>query len=166
MAWLVMVFLLRDLRVNRLRPGICCTVAASGGLCEGEKFQEIVGGADHGPLGTYFLNAAQQELAEAACLFDLSEHRLHHLLSQSVRRVVLNVDNATWELCAPIVKRTLSRVSGVKTVQVKEAGAMSGAIATVTFDDAVANQPILLDFFVGPGHVRSLCPWRRRQGTL
>jgi mercuric ion binding protein len=88
------------------------------------------------------------------------------LLSQSVRRVVLNVDNATCELCAPIVKRTLSRVSGVKTVQVKEAGAMSGAIATVTFDDAVANQPILLDFFVGPGHVRSLCPWRRRQGTL
>ena len=66
------------------RPGICCTVAASGGLCEGEKFQEIVGGADHGPLGTYFLDAAQQKLAEAACLFDLSEHRLHHLLSQSV----------------------------------------------------------------------------------
>ena len=29
-----------------------------------------VGGADHGPLGTYFLDAAQQELAEAACLFD------------------------------------------------------------------------------------------------
>ena len=76
MAWLVMVFLLRDLRVNRLRPGICCTVTASGGLCESEKFQEIVGGADHGPLGTYFLDAAQQELAEAAWLFDLSEHRL------------------------------------------------------------------------------------------
>ena len=54
--------------------GICCTVAASGGLCEGEKFQEIVGGADHGPLGTYFVDAAQQKLAEAACLFDLSEH--------------------------------------------------------------------------------------------
>jgi hypothetical protein len=45
-----------------------------------------VGGADHGPLGTYFLDAAQQELAEAACLFDLSEHRLRHFLSQSVRR--------------------------------------------------------------------------------
>ena len=52
----------------------------------GEKFQEIVGGADHGSLGTYFLDAAQQKLAEAACLFYLSEHRLHHLLSQSVRR--------------------------------------------------------------------------------
>src|SRR6478672_1282366 len=69
-----------------MRPGICSTVAASGGLSEGEKFQEVVGGADHGPLGTYFLDTAQQKLAEATCLFDLSEHRLHHLLSQSVRR--------------------------------------------------------------------------------
>ena len=32
-----------------------------------------------------FLDTAQQKLA-AACLFDLSEHRLYHLLSQSVRR--------------------------------------------------------------------------------
>ncbi len=37
-------------------------------------------------IGTYFLDAAQQELAETARLFDLSEHRLHQLLSQSVRR--------------------------------------------------------------------------------
>ena len=43
-----------------------------------------MGRADHGPLGTNFLDAPQQELAEAACLFDLSEHRFHHLLSQSV----------------------------------------------------------------------------------
>ena len=42
-----------------------------------------MGGADHGPFGAHFLYAPQQELAEAACLFDLSEHRLHHLLSQS-----------------------------------------------------------------------------------
>ena len=70
--------------VTTSRPGVCCTVAASGGLCEGEQLQEVVGGADHGPLGTYFLDAAQQELAEAACLFDLSEHWFHHLLSQSV----------------------------------------------------------------------------------
>jgi len=31
-----------------------------------------------------FLTPRKQKLAEAACLFDLSEHRLHHLLSQSV----------------------------------------------------------------------------------
>jgi putative transposase len=46
----------------------------------------VGGGADHGPLGTHFLDAPQQELAEAACLFDLPEHRFHHLLSQSLRR--------------------------------------------------------------------------------
>ena len=60
------------------------------------------------------------------------------------KTVVLNVDNATCELCAPIVKKTLARVSGVKAVNVKEASAMSGAVATVTFDDAVANVPALI----------------------
>ena len=45
-----------------------------------------MGGADHGPLGSHFFDAPQQELAEAACLFDLSEHWFHHLLSQSVGR--------------------------------------------------------------------------------
>jgi hypothetical protein len=40
----------------------------------------------NGPFGAHFLDAPQQELAEAACLFDLSEHRFHHLLSQSVGR--------------------------------------------------------------------------------
>jgi hypothetical protein len=56
-------------------------VAGSG--CPGE-LGEVVGGADQGPLGTHLLNAAQQELAEASCLFDLSEHRLHDLLPQPV----------------------------------------------------------------------------------
>jgi mercuric ion binding protein len=53
--------------------------------------------------------------------------------------VVLNVDNASCELCGPIVKMSLSRVSGVKAVQIKEASVDSGAVATVTFDDATAN---------------------------
>src|SRR5258708_6566810 len=64
--------------------GNCCRVAGSGGLCEGEKLLEVVSGADHCPLGTYFFDAPQQELAESARLFDLSEHRFHYLLSQSV----------------------------------------------------------------------------------
>ena len=72
----------------------------------GEKFQEIVGGADHGPLGTYFLDAAQQKLAEAACLFDLSEHRLHHLLSQSVRRFeAAVVDLFAHQFTRPILQQ-------------------------------------------------------------
>lgn len=60
------------------------------------------------------------------------------------KTVILNVDNATCELCAPIVKKTLARVSGVTAVKVKEASAMSGAVATVTFDDAVVNVPSLI----------------------
>ena len=40
--------------------------------------------ADDGPLGAHFFEAAQQELAETARLFDLSEHRLGQLLAQPV----------------------------------------------------------------------------------
>src|SRR5229473_1655629 len=70
-----------------MATGVYCRVAVSVGLCESEQLEEVVGGADHGPLGPAFLDAAPQELAEAACLFDLSEHRFHHLLSQSVGRL-------------------------------------------------------------------------------
>jgi mercuric ion binding protein len=68
------------------------------------------------------------------------------------KTVVLNVDNATCELCAPIVKKTLSHVSGVKAVQIKEANANSGAVATVTFDDAVANIPALIAATTNAGY--------------
>ena len=66
--------------------------------------------------------------------------------------VVLSVDNATCELCAPIVKKTLSRVSGVTAVKIKEADAMSGAVATVTFDDAVTNTAKLIDATTKAGY--------------
>lgn len=49
------------------------------------------------------------------------------------RTVTLDVENVSCVTCAPIVKRTLSRVPGVARVVVTErAGA---AVATVTFDD-------------------------------
>ena len=49
------------------------------------------------------------------------------------RTVTLDVENVSCVTCAPIVKRTLSRVPGVSRVVVTErAGA---AVATVTFDD-------------------------------
>jgi hypothetical protein len=54
------------------------------------------------PLGTYFVDT-QQELAEAACLFDLSEHRLHHFPSQSARR---------FEAAVVDLFLRISRVSG------------------------------------------------------
>jgi mercuric ion binding protein len=72
--------------------------------------------------------------------------------SAAERTVVLNVDNATCELCAPIVKRTLSRVEGVKAVEVVQANANSEAIATVTFDDARADVPKLIAAATNAGY--------------
>lgn len=68
------------------------------------------------------------------------------------KTVILNVDNATCALCGPIVKKTLSRVEGVKSVQIKEANADSGAVATVTFDDATADVPKLIAAATNAGY--------------
>ena len=45
---------------------------------------EVVGDADQRPFRTHVLDAVQQELARAACLFDLPEHRFYNLLSEAV----------------------------------------------------------------------------------
>jgi periplasmic mercuric ion binding protein len=66
--------------------------------------------------------------------------------------IVLAVDNATCELCGPIVKKTLSRVEGVKSVQLKEANADSSTIATVTFDDAIADVSKLIAAATNAGY--------------
>jgi mercuric ion binding protein len=68
------------------------------------------------------------------------------------KTVILNVDNASCELCAPIVKKSLSRVEGVKSVQITEANAESGAVATVTFDDATADVPKLIAAATNAGY--------------
>jgi len=68
------------------------------------------------------------------------------------KTVVLNVDNATCELCAPIVKKTLSRVKGVTAVQIAEATTNAGAVATVTFDDATADVPLLIAAATNAGY--------------
>jgi mercuric ion binding protein len=68
------------------------------------------------------------------------------------KTVVLNVDNATCALCAPIVKKTLSRVKGVTAVQVAEATADASAVATVTFDDAAADVPKLIAATTNAGY--------------
>ena len=68
------------------------------------------------------------------------------------RTVLLNVDNATCELCGPIVKKTLARVWGVKTVQIAEAKAETGAVATVMFDDGVTNITTLINAVTNAGY--------------
>ena len=49
------------------------------------------------------------------------------------RTAMLEVENVSCVTCAPIVKKTLSRISGVSQVVVFERGGM--AMATVNFDD-------------------------------
>ncbi len=68
------------------------------------------------------------------------------------RTIVLNVDNATCELCGPIVKRTLARLWGVKGVQITEAKAETGAVATVMFDDGVTSIAKLISAVTNAGY--------------
>jgi periplasmic mercuric ion binding protein len=68
------------------------------------------------------------------------------------RTVALSVDNATCELCGPIVKRTLARVWGVKAVQIAEAKAETGAVATVMFDDGVTDVATLISAVTNRGY--------------
>ena len=55
------------------------------------------------------------------------------------KTIVLNIKNADCVLCPPIVKESLARVPGVKSVNIKQADQMAPFMATVTFDDAVTN---------------------------
>ncbi|MBN8945106.1 MAG: mercury transporter [Rhizobiales bacterium] len=66
------------------------------------------------------------------------------------RTVTLNVANATCELCGPIVKRSLTRVSGVLDVQVSEAD--GAAIAKVRYEDSRTNVPALITATTNAGY--------------
>jgi periplasmic mercuric ion binding protein len=89
-------------------------------------------------------------LATAAALIALA---LSPLAARAAEKtVVLNVDNASCELCPPIVKKTLSRVSGVKTVEMGGATADASAVATVTFDDAKTTLAQLITATTNAGY--------------
>lgn len=72
------------------------------------------------------------------------------------RTVTLNVANATCELCGPIVKRSLSRVSGVLDVQISEAN--GAAIAKVRFDDSRADSAALIAATTNAGYPSHIVP--------
>lgn len=73
----------------------------------------------------------------AASLFALS--------AQAAQRTVrLTVHHAGCTLCAPIVKGTLERVKGVKTVTVSQANGNANVTASVTYNDATTNVPKLI----------------------
>jgi mercuric ion binding protein len=72
------------------------------------------------------------------------------------KTVVLKVKNADCVLCPPIVKESLARVPGVQAVAIKQANRMAPFMATVTFDDKVANVPALIAATTKAGYPSSL----------
>jgi periplasmic mercuric ion binding protein len=60
------------------------------------------------------------------------------------KTVTLAVKNADCVLCPPIVRQSLLRVPGVKDVKMSQASQMADFMATITFDDAVANEAALI----------------------
>lgn len=70
--------------------------------------------------------------------------------------VILKVEKADCALCAPIVKRAISKVMGVKAVSVAEANADSPAVATITFDDAMTSVPTLIAATANAGYPSQL----------
>lgn len=64
--------------------------------------------------------------------------------------VTLNVANATCELCGPVVKRSLNRVSGVLDVQMSEAN--GAAVARVRFEDSRTSVPALIATTTNAGY--------------
>jgi mercuric ion binding protein len=72
------------------------------------------------------------------------------------KTVVLSVDNATCELCGPIVKKALLRVSGVRAVQFQEPSANDPAVATVTFDEVTVDVAKLIAATTNAGYPSQL----------
>jgi mercuric transport protein len=68
------------------------------------------------------------------------------------KTIVLDVKNADCVLCPPIVKQSLLRVPGVKEVKMSQANQMADFMATVTFDDAVANVASLITATTNAGY--------------
>jgi mercuric ion binding protein len=68
------------------------------------------------------------------------------------KTVMLDVKNADCVLCPPIVRESLMRVSGVKTVAIKQANQMADFMAMVTFDDAVTNADTLIAATTNAGY--------------
>lgn len=68
------------------------------------------------------------------------------------KTVVLDVKNADCVLCPPIVKKSLLGVPGVKRVTTTQANRMADFMATVIYDDAVANESMLVAATTNAGY--------------
>ena len=54
----------------------------------GCEFEEVIGGADHGPFLSDLCEGSEEELPEASCRLDVTEYRLDDLLAQAVSAAV------------------------------------------------------------------------------
>ena len=84
-------------------------------------------------------------LAVAAALFSIDAAQA------AERTVILDVTNVSCATCAPIVRRTISRVPGVTAVSV-DTGTAGRAVATVTFDDVRVTPAVLAQASTNAGY--------------
>lgn len=75
------------------------------------------------------------------------------------RTVILDVTNVSCVTCAPIVRRTISRVQGVTAVSVNP-GTGGRAVATVTYDDAQVTPAVLAQASTNAGYPARVRPSR------
>ncbi len=84
-------------------------------------------------------------LAVAAALFSIDTAQA------AERTVMLDVTNVSCVTCAPIVRRTISRVPGVTAVSV-DTGTAGRAVATVTYDDVRVTPAALAQASTNAGY--------------
>lgn len=89
--------------------------------------------------------AIRAALAVAAALFSAEAAQA------AERTVILDVTNVSCVTCAPIVRRTISRVPGVTAVSVNP-GAAGTAVATVTYDDVRVTPAALAQASTNAGY--------------
>lgn len=70
--------------------------------------------------------------------------------------ITLTVHHAGCVLCGPIVKGTLEKVNGVKSVQVSQADGMDDVTAIVKFDDAATGPAALIKATTDQGYPAEL----------
>jgi Copper chaperone len=66
------------------------------------------------------------------------------------KTVTLNVDNMICPSCAPVVKKSLTRVEGVTKVEVSVSGETN--TATITFDETQTNVAALIEATTNAGY--------------
>lgn len=83
----------------------------------------------------------KQHVAAAAAVVAILMSSPAHAADKTV---VLDVKNADCVLCPPIVRQSLRRVKGVKDVKISQANQMADFMATITYNDAVADEAALI----------------------